>query len=111
MGRKLPAASADHNRLLTSLGGCAAVARMLSQRMGIDPPITRQAVTNWRTRGIPFAYRATLAIYARELGKSVPPGFLGEPDDVVRPHSIRPPRQFEKGLLDEDVPAWLQGDA
>lgn len=110
MTRRIPEATPATNQLITELGGPAEVARMLNGRLRLDPPIKRQTVSNWKQRGIPYGYRAAMAIHAREMGKGVPPGFLGEPDEECRPHPIEPPEAFRKGLLD-DVPAWLQEDA
>ncbi len=74
-----PVPAKDHAKLIDQLGGPSEVARIVSKHIGReDDPIVPQAACQWKKRGIPFAYRACLAIKAREKGVSVPPGFLGE---------------------------------
>lgn len=102
MGRKTlsaPAPSPDHIALIDSLGGPTAVAEAVSRRLGIAPPLTPQSVSMWKVRGIPWRYRAMLAIMAREDEVSCPPGFLGEPTPQQKPAA---------GADDlEEVPGWL----
>ena len=52
--------TATPNELITALGGPVAVARLLSESTG--DPITSQAVTQWKTQGIPRARVAELAL-------------------------------------------------
>lgn len=86
----------EHNKLLDDLGGNLEVARIVTAHFNLIKPLSRQAVYLWRRRGIPFAYRACLAIYARELGFDVPPRFLNE---APNPEPVRSP-------VADDVP-WL----
>ncbi len=72
--------SAEQQELIRNLGGPAKVARMLSAR--IVETVRPTTVANWNARGIPFRYRAPLAIEARERGVSVPDNFLGEGPEV-----------------------------
>jgi hypothetical protein len=71
-----PAPSEELTRLIDELGGPQAVADLVEQRLGIR--LRRQAVSAWRNRGIPYRYRAALAIAARERAVGLPPNFLGE---------------------------------
>ncbi len=71
-----PNPSPEQNLLLRDLGGPTKVSRLIKVRTGLT--VSRQAVSNWFQRGIPFRYRAPLAIEAREQGVGVPAGFLGE---------------------------------
>lgn len=71
-----PSPSPEHAKLIEDLGGAAAVARAVVARIG--GKLSPQAVSNWKTRGIPFRYRAPLAIEARERGIGAPANFLGE---------------------------------
>lgn len=68
-------------QLIVALGGAKKVSELIHDRLG--KPLRPQAVSQWRRRGIPYRYRATLAIEARERGIGVPPGFLGEPQGAA----------------------------
>ena len=88
MSRKqsAPDPSEEHIRLIRRIGGPTKVASLVNDRLRLPRPLTPQAVSNWLRRGIPFRYRATLALAASELGFGVPAGFMGEapaePDQV-----------------------------
>lgn len=71
-----PTPSKDHLELINALGGPTVVAEMMKKRLNIR--LKPQAVSNWARRGIPFRYRAPLAIEAREHDVGVPANFLGE---------------------------------
>lgn len=73
-----PNPSARHVVLIDELGGPTIVAALVSASIGLSPELKPQAVSMWRRRGIPYRYRAPLAILAREKCVNVPPGFLGE---------------------------------
>ena len=75
-----PQPSAAQSELIDALGGPKAVAEMVSRRIGLpeEDELCPQAASMWKRRGIPFRYRAPLAVEARERGIGVPPGFLGE---------------------------------
>lgn len=74
-----PQPSEAQAELIDALGGPTAVAKMVSHRIGMaESPLRPQAASMWKKRGIPYRYRAPLAIEARERGIAVPPGFLGE---------------------------------
>jgi len=66
----------EQSELIDRLGGAKKVAGMLSRRTGdVTSP---QSVSNWRRRGIPFRFRAAMALEAGERGVGVPGNFLGE---------------------------------
>jgi hypothetical protein len=71
-----PVPTPEQAKLLADLGGASRVAEVLRART--QRPLSPQAVSNWIKRGIPFRYRAPLAIEARERQLEVPPNFLGE---------------------------------
>lgn len=73
-----PRPSAAQSRLIDNLGGPTAVSKAINTRLELDPPITPQAVSMWKVRGIPYRYRACLTIVARDKSLRVPDGFLGE---------------------------------
>lgn len=75
-----PQPSAAQSELIDALGGPTAVAEVVSKRIGLaeEESLCSQAVSMWRKRGIPYRYRAPLAIEARERSIDVPAGFLGE---------------------------------
>lgn len=74
-----PRPSFEQAELIDNLGGPSIVAECLTNRLRLDPPLRPQTVSQWKTRGIPYRWRAALAIEAREGGVCVPVGFLGEP--------------------------------
>ena len=79
MRKVTPAAatpSAKQRKLIDDLGGPVSVAKTIKQRTG--QTLTPQAVSNWRSRGIPFAYRASLALEAAGRDIGVPKNFLNE---------------------------------
>jgi hypothetical protein len=78
--RSHPPSAPEHSKLIDDLGGPLAVAKIVGAHIGreADNPFSPQNVTQWRWRGIPFRYRACLAIRAREKNIGVPKGFLGE---------------------------------
>jgi hypothetical protein len=57
-------------QLIDDLGGNTALAKELS--------LTPHAISNWRTRGIPWKMRPTIARMAGERGISLPQDFWGE---------------------------------
>lgn len=75
-----PTPSPEQAKLIDALGGPSAVARLVSNHLGRkdDEQMAPQTVCQWKKRGIPFCYRACLAIAARNRDIGVPPGFLGE---------------------------------
>ncbi len=92
MGRVNPAAarpSPEQRQLIDDLGGPTKVAKIIHDRTGYQ--LTPQCASNWRTRGIPFRYRAPLALEAGERNIGVPADFLGEQVPAPKP-------------IDEDVP-------
>ncbi len=79
MGKFNPAAAkpnVDHRDLIDALGGPTKVAAIIKVRTG--HVLKPQAVSNWRSRGIPFAYRAALALEAGSRDMGVPANFLGD---------------------------------
>lgn len=67
--------SAEQKKLIEDLGGSGAVSEILLKRTGFA--VTPQAVSLWKARGIPHAYRQDLAAEAEARGVVVPEGFLG----------------------------------
>jgi len=96
VGKVNPAAarpSIEHRKLIDDLGGPTEVVKMMHVRTGHK--LTPQAVSNWRTRGIPFRYRAPLALEAGARHIGVPFDFLGEQI---------PPGQRRCRVKNEEVP-------
>ncbi len=58
-----------HAKLIDKLGGPAAVLKALGLKQ------SRQSVSNWRNRGVPWRYRVAVAKLAAEKNISVPRGF------------------------------------
>ena len=86
MGRINPAAarpSDEQRQLIDDLGGPTKVAKIIHQRTGYK--LFPQAISNWRKRGIPFRYRAPLALEAGERNIGVPIDFLGEQMPAPKP--------------------------
>lgn len=75
--RRTPEPSEAHWTLVEDLGGPTAVAEILKRRLDLED-YSPQAVSMWRRRGIPFAYRPCLAAEATERHIYVPSDFLGE---------------------------------
>jgi hypothetical protein len=71
-----PEPSNELSELIDELGGPVKVVEILQRRIGAR--ITAQAVSNWRRRGIPYRYRAPLALEAAERQIGVPVNFMGE---------------------------------
>lgn len=96
-----PQPSVAQSELIDALGGPKAVAEMVSQRIGlVETPLRPQSASMWKARGIPYRYRAAIAIEARERGIGVPAGFMGEghePVPAIPQH--------------DDVPEWLEEGA
>lgn len=80
MAHYAPKKSAEQAKLIDDLGGPSVVAGIVSDHLGLKGVnrLVPQTVSQWKRRGIPFAYRACLAIEARGKGIGVPAGFLGE---------------------------------
>lgn len=57
-------------QLIDDLGGNAALAKELKR--------TPNAISNWRTRGIPWKVRPVIARLAAERGVGLPADFWGE---------------------------------
>lgn len=88
--QKVPSAprpSAAQIKLIDDLGGPTAVARLINERLALEAPLRPQAASMWKRRGIPYRYRAALAIEAQARKLRVPHGFLGEaaPDADIPP--------------------------
>lgn len=75
-----PRPSPEQAELIDNLGGPSIVAECLTKQLRLAPALRPQTVSQWKRRGIPYRYRAALAIEAREGGVCVPVGFLGEPE-------------------------------
>lgn len=75
-----PRPSPAQSQLLDAIGGPKKVAELVNDRLKLegDDALLPQAVSMWKVRGIPYRYRAILAIEARERSIGVPAGFLGE---------------------------------
>lgn len=56
--------------LIDGLGGNTELAKALN--------LTPNAISNWRTRGIPWKMRPVVARMAEERGIALPEGFWGE---------------------------------
>lgn len=67
---------AGQSDLIDRLGGPTAVAELVSTQKRLERPLTSQAVSMWRTRGIPWSYRPAIAKEATARGLPVPDGFL-----------------------------------
>lgn len=75
-----PRPSEAHVDLIDALGGPKEVIGFINQHLNLpaDESMCPQTCSMWKRRGIPFRYRAPLAIMASERGIDVPRGFLGE---------------------------------
>ena len=77
-----PTPSDEQAKLIEDLGGPTAVIGFVNDHLGYKPDdpdrLCPQTASMWKKRGIPFAYRACLAIRAREKNIGVPAGFLNE---------------------------------
>lgn len=85
-GRVKPAGakpSKEQRQLIDRLGGPKALVEIVRLRTGFT--LTTQAISNWRRRGIPFRYRAPLALEAGERNIGVPIDFLGEQTPTPKP--------------------------
>lgn len=71
-----PSPSQEQQALIENLKGPTVVADEISKRLVLDPPLTPQAVSMWKKRGIPYCYRGMLCRMAGERGIAVPPDFL-----------------------------------
>lgn len=61
---------------MDALGGNSKILGWIKESPGL-PNITAQAISMWRTRGIPPLYKPLLAYKARVLGVASPRNFLG----------------------------------
>lgn len=80
-----PAPSRAQVQLIDDLGGPVMVAELVTRRRRLRKPMTPQAISMWKTRGIPYRYRGILCQAAGEQGVAVPANFLTgdpEPDDT-----------------------------
>ena len=57
----------EHIELIEDFGGPAKVARAINGRLRLN--ITTQAISNWKTRGIPHDYRGALVDLAQIKGR------------------------------------------
>ncbi|MCH8136901.1 MAG: hypothetical protein IIB77_13060 [Proteobacteria bacterium] len=92
MKRVNPAAarpSVEQRELIDNLGGPTEVGKIIQRRTGHQ--LTPQAISNWRVRGIPFRYRAPLALEAGERNIGVPIDFLGEQTPAPKPADAEVP--------------------
>lgn len=100
-----PRPSPEHSALIDALGGPKVVAKAVSQRIGLTKkPLTPQAASMWRRRGIPYRYRLAMVREAAERGVAVPAGFLGGEEAGDAPDEPSAPIEEP----DEDVPAFLR---
>lgn len=76
-----PAPSNAQCALLDALGGPKDIAVQVSAILNLVPALKPQAVSNWRRRGIPYAYRPILQRMAKGAGISVPDDFM-QPERV-----------------------------
>lgn len=60
--------------IIAALGGSSAVHALVSDRLGVT--ITREAVSMWYHRGIPWRYRHVIQDEAETLGIDLPPDFI-----------------------------------
>lgn len=72
-----PKPSKAQVRLIEALGDNHKVAQMVSEKMNLAKPLVRQAVGQWKVRGIPHAYRPVLIAEANRQGVAVPDEFQG----------------------------------
>lgn len=102
-----PRPSAEHSALIDALGGPKVVAKAVSRRIGLtDKPLSPQAASMWRRRGIPYRYRLAMVREATERGVAVPAGFLGD-EEAPEPAPDEPCAPTHEP--DDDVPAFLRG--
>lgn len=71
-----PSPSPAQCALLDALGGPKEIAAHVSASLNLLPCLKPQAVSNWRRRGIPYAYRPILQRMAKHAGISVPDEFM-----------------------------------
>lgn len=77
-----PRPSAAQNELIDKLGGPKTVSEIVLDYFG--EVIRPQAVSMWKKRGIPYAYRASLAAECKKRRIAVPDGFMGKPVKAAR---------------------------
>ena len=63
---------------MSSNNASAAYGTIYKPALAVTHVLKPQAVSNWRSRGIPFAYRAALALEAGSRDIGVPENFLGD---------------------------------
>lgn len=97
----------EHSQFLDDLGGPAKIAAYVSERLSMDPPMTPQAVSMWRKRGIPHGYRMALAVMAQAHGVAVPGGFFFS----HRPPADRTGENYSEDIPADDTPGFLRGSA
>ena len=70
-----PEPSPEQAKMIEDLGGPKSVANAINERLTTD--LTGQAVSNWKTRGIPYRFRGLLVVMAQAKGVATPPDFFG----------------------------------
>lgn len=71
-----PTPSPSQCALIDALGGPKTIADKVSDTLNITPRLKPQAVSNWRRRGIPYAYRPILQRMARSAAVRLPDDFM-----------------------------------
>ncbi len=67
----------EHTEFIEKLGGPKKVADAINERLELNPPMTGQAVSNWKRRGIPYRFRGPLVVVAQEQNVAAPKDFFG----------------------------------
>lgn len=70
-----PEPSPAQAKLIEDLGGPKSVADAINKRLDMD--LTGQAVSNWKTRGIPYRFRGLMVVMANEKPVATPDDFFG----------------------------------
>lgn len=104
-----PIPSPEQVKLIDELGGATKVAAYLTEHFQRRTPLRPQSVSAWKTRGIPFAYRAALAIWANQRAVSVPSVFLNElPSPTVSSNVCTDSDDVAGDTAHgSDVPGWI----
>jgi len=107
-----PTAGPEVSALIDALGGPTEVSRIVTAHFNIHTPMTPQAICNWKRRGIPWAYRACLAMHARDQSIDVPENFMNEgflPAHVARQRAEQSVQHARRGVDpgEGDEIAWL----
>ena len=72
-----PEPSEAHTKLLDDLGGPKAVTDAINAMLALSTPMTGQAVSNWKRRGIPWRFRGPLVVIAQNKDVATPADFFG----------------------------------